>query len=103
MLCNCQKISHLKIEADFGADPIWCYQCGCNLDIEFIPLSDSLKQELMDWVLDLGKWYDWERGQLINSKRHLAYKHQQLGEILTEKVKRELAPSLTVTFVSFRL
>ncbi|WP_163580238.1 hypothetical protein [Gracilibacillus saliphilus] len=103
MLCRCKELSHLKIEADFGADPIWCYQCGYNLDIEFLPLSDSLKQELIVWVLDLEKWYDWEKGQLIKSKRHLAHQHNHLGEILTEKVKQELAPSLNVFFVSFQL
>ncbi|QGH36582.1 hypothetical protein GI584_22120 [Gracilibacillus salitolerans] len=103
MQCLCYKsTSHLKVEADFGADPIWCHQCSYNLDISSIPLSNSLKQELNDWVLDFGKWYDWKHEQVIKSKSHWVDKHNQLGEILTEKVKQELSPSFTVTFVPYK-
>lgn len=45
-LCKCEFTNSFKIEADFGADPIWCNQCGWNLDIEEFPLTDNLKVEL---------------------------------------------------------
>jgi hypothetical protein len=40
MECHCEQkeTSELKVEGDVGADPIWCNQCGCNLEIEDIPI-----------------------------------------------------------------
>lgn len=38
------------LEADYGADAIWCKNCGCNLAIYYIPLSQELKKELEDRV-----------------------------------------------------
>jgi len=42
-----KKTYDLKIEGDVATDPIWCNQCGCNLDLDDIPISDDLKRELM--------------------------------------------------------
>jgi hypothetical protein len=43
MRCFCeQKETYdLKVEGDVDTDSIWCYQCGCNFDIEEVPLSEE--------------------------------------------------------------
>ena len=39
MECFCKEQSYnLMIEADVCADAIWCSKCGCNLDIDDVPL-----------------------------------------------------------------
>lgn len=45
-----QKSYELKIEGKVGAAPIWCNRCGCNLDIEDIPIPIELIRELKKWV-----------------------------------------------------
>jgi hypothetical protein len=49
MQCFCKEESYgLVLEADFGADPIWCKRCGCNLDLDEVPLTQELKNELIN-------------------------------------------------------
>jgi hypothetical protein len=49
MNCLCEEESYdLILEADIGADPVWCKKCGCNLDIDEIPISQELKDELVN-------------------------------------------------------
>jgi hypothetical protein len=68
--------STLKIEADFSADPIWCNECGDNLDIDDFILSEGLKEELFNWVRDY--------------KKNQMDLHNKVGKQLTEKVKAEI-------------
>ena len=54
MKCFCKEESFdLILEADFGADPLWCKKCGCNLDLHCILLVQKLKDELIS--KDTGK------------------------------------------------
>ena len=31
-------------------------QCGCNFELEDIPISNELKSELMEWGTQYGEW-----------------------------------------------
>jgi hypothetical protein len=59
MECNCGTRTNLLMAADF-ADPVWCAGCKVNLDLDEMPVSDALKQEIEDWVKDYGHWIDWD-------------------------------------------
>lgn len=63
MNCCCDSgiTNDLKIEGDIGADPIWCNRCGCNLDIEDVPVSNELAEELSEWARSYGTWIDWNK------------------------------------------
>lgn len=43
------------MEANFGGDPIWCNDCNENLYIHNFPISEELKDELWDWMLQYRK------------------------------------------------
>lgn len=79
------KHSSLKIEADFGADPIWCNVCGYNLDIDDFLLSEKLKEELFNWVR--------------NYKEIPMNEHNKIGIALTEKVRDEIGRDYPITFI----
>jgi len=100
MRCFCKngKTFDLKVEGDVGADPIWCSQCGCNLDIEEIPISEDLKDELVIWAMQYGKWIDWDKDMLYSNGIELENEHNKLGQILTEKVRKELGDKYKVSF-----
>ncbi|GIN88518.1 hypothetical protein J6TS2_49040 [Heyndrickxia sporothermodurans] len=89
--CNCQEnTNEIVIEADYGIDPIWCKNCGTNLDIDELPLTQSLKREVEQWVVDYGNWIDWETDKLIVNGEQLEKKYNEIGKKLTKKVKEEL-------------
>ncbi|MGM0843916.1 MAG: hypothetical protein ACQEUT_02980 [Bacillota bacterium] len=100
MQCFCvQKETYeLKVEGDVGADPIWCTQCGCNFDLENIPISKELKNELMDWVIKYGEWIDWDKDKLTPNGIEMEAEHNKQGVKLTEKVKGELSGIYTIKF-----
>lgn len=87
-LCKCEFTNSFKIEADFVADPIWCNQCGWNLDIEDFPITDNLKAELDQWT---GLY-----------KKISINEHNSIGQLLTEKVKEELGTEYTIVFIPDR-
>lgn len=89
-LCESGETNDLKIEGDVGADPIWCNKCGCNLDIEDLPISNELADELTSWVMKYGEWIDWSKDILLTDGIELEGEFNQKGAVLTEKVKREL-------------
>lgn len=96
--CGCKEQTvSLKVEADF-ADPIWCSKCGYNLDLDEIPISDKLRQDLFEWVREYGKWIDWESDTLIDNAFELEDKHNELGQILTEEVIKELGHAYKIVF-----
>ncbi|MEK4715606.1 hypothetical protein MKY15_22385 [Sporosarcina sp. FSL K6-1540] len=97
-LCKQKEVHDLKVEGDIGADPIWCNQCGCNLDIEDIPISLALKSELMEWVWKYGKWIDWDKDGVFPNGIELEEEHNKQGMYLTEKLRGELEDKYKVSF-----
>lgn len=102
MQCFCEQKEtyELKIEGDVGADPIWCNQCGCNFDLEDIPISNELKRELMGWATKYGEWIDWEKDKLLPNRIELEEEHNKQGVKLTEKVKKELGENYKIKFLA---
>jgi hypothetical protein len=100
MECPCEEKETycLKVEGDVGADPIWCNNCGCNLDIDEIPLSNQLKDELIRWALKYGEWIDWDTDTVVENGIELENKHNEMGLKLTEKVKKELGDKYVISF-----
>jgi hypothetical protein len=100
MRCFCEQNQtyELKVEGDVDTDSIWCKKCGCNLDIEVVPISNDLKKELMEWGMKYGEWIDWSSDKLRPNGIELENKHNKLGQQLTEKVKKELGAEYKVGF-----
>ncbi|WP_413381766.1 hypothetical protein [Alkalihalobacillus sp. 1P02AB] len=96
--CGLNQLEEIKIEADIGAEPIWCQKCGANLELAGVPLSPSLKNKLNEWVLSYGKWIDWEQDKLKPNGMKMEDEHNKIGESLTVKVKEELQDVLNVSF-----
>ncbi|GAF63353.1 PTS system transporter subunit IIB [Bacillus sp. TS-2] len=98
--CDAEITYLLKVEADVGAEPIWCQQCGCNLDLDDITISSPLKRELMCWAQEYGEWIDWNRDTLLPNGVEMEDKHNKQGKFMTEKLKKELAGRYQITFSS---
>ncbi|EFV74831.1 hypothetical protein HMPREF1013_04857 [Bacillus sp. 2_A_57_CT2] len=96
--CENKETFDLKVEGDVSADPIWCNQCGCNFDIEEVPLSEDLKDDLMRWAMMYGRWIDWSKDTLLPNGIELENEHNKQGQQLTEKVKKELGTKYRVKF-----
>ncbi|WP_342598263.1 hypothetical protein MHB48_11800 [Psychrobacillus sp. FSL H8-0483] len=96
-LCKWNETSHLKVEADIGAEAIWCNKCYCNFDIEYVPISIELKAELMEWILRFDKLFRTIDGIVQKEKVELEEEHNKQG-FLTEKVKKELEGLYEVSF-----
>ncbi|MFJ5789934.1 hypothetical protein ACIP9G_07555 [Lysinibacillus sp. NPDC093197] len=89
-LCNCKELVQIKVEADFGSDPLWCKVCGFNLDMDKMEISPSLKIQLRSWINDYGVWVKCDSDSLIVGGENLEKQHNEVGLKLTEKVKNEL-------------
>ncbi|MRX73746.1 hypothetical protein GJU40_16515 [Bacillus lacus] len=100
MDCFCEEaeIYELKVEGDVGADPIWCNQCGCNLDLEYVPISNELKSELTEWITKYGEWINWDIDRIIPNGIEMEEEHIKQGAKLTEKVKEELLGKYRIKF-----
>lgn len=96
--CEQKETFDLKIEADVGADPIWCDECGCNLELEDTPISNDLKKKLIDWAMKYGNWIDWDSDKIFSNGIQLEEEHNRQGEILTEQTKQELGGQYRITF-----
>ncbi|SHR51761.1 Uncharacterised protein [Mycobacteroides abscessus subsp. abscessus] len=98
--CHCEQQTCfiVKVEADVGADPLWCQRCGYNLDIDQITLSMGVKKELMKWTQQYGEWIDWKADKLVENGVEWEEKHNIQGEILTERVNKELGAGYKVVF-----
>ncbi|KHE73188.1 hypothetical protein [Halobacillus sp. BBL2006] len=98
-LCENNDTFDLKVEGDVDTDPIWCNQCGCNLDIEEVPISENLKDEIIKWAMQYGKWIEWSTDTLRSNAIELESEHNKLGQVLTEKVKKELGARYMISFL----
>lgn len=100
MQCFCEQKEtyHLKVEADVGADPIWCQHCQCNLDIDDIPISLVLKSELIEWVEKYGTWIDWDNDKIVPNGVKLEEEHNEQGVTLTKQVQKALKGQYNVSF-----
>jgi len=100
MQCFCEQTEtyELKVEGDVGADPLWCKKCGCNFDLEDIPISNELKSELVEWVTKYGEWINWDIDKLIPTGIEMEEEHNKQGAKLTEKVKKELVGKYRIKF-----
>ncbi|WP_245183632.1 MULTISPECIES: hypothetical protein [Lentibacillus] len=89
------------MEADYSADPLWCSKCGCNLDIDDFPLSDELKSELMNWVIEYGEILEQtDYGEKIKRDTAILVKsHDEKGLSLYQKLKFELGDGHEVNYV----
>ncbi|MBN3555848.1 hypothetical protein JYA63_16340 [Fictibacillus nanhaiensis] len=96
MLC-CSK-NEMKLEADVDTDPIWCNQCNCNLELDNMPLSLELKEEVQNWAMQYGKWIDWHNDRLCENGLELEAEHNQFGQTLSDKLQRELGDAYKVHF-----
>lgn len=96
--CRNKETFDLKVEGEVDTDPIWCNHCGCNFDIEEVPISEDLREELMKWAMQYGKWMDWSADTLLSNGIQLEKKHNEHGQLLTDKVKKELSGKYQVSF-----
>ena len=95
MECFCKEQSYdLMLEADIGADPIWCSKCGCNLDIDDVPLSQELKKELYIWVENYSETVLDESEYVYK----VAQNHNKIGLKLLEKVQKEFGVRYTAIY-----
>jgi hypothetical protein len=65
--------------------PIWCDHCGCNFDLDDIPISKELKRQLSEWASMYGEWIDWDLDQIIDNGVQLEGEHNRQHAYLTEK------------------
>ncbi|OGO78693.1 MAG: hypothetical protein A2Y23_03585 [Clostridiales bacterium GWB2_37_7] len=95
---NCGNNSKLKLEAEFAVDPIWCEDCGSAIDLYTFPLTSSLKEDLLKWGNDYGKWIDFETDSLVINGIELEEEFNKNGNKLAERIKGELGEKFTVTY-----
>ena len=69
-----------------------------TFDLEDIPISNELKNELMEWITKYGEWIDWDIDELIPDGIEMEEEHNKQGAKLTEKVKNELRGKYRVKF-----
>ncbi|MEW9110016.1 MAG: DUF5071 domain-containing protein [Cytobacillus gottheilii] len=102
MNCTCKTGStkEIKVEGDMGADPIWCSRCGCNFDLEELPISDALKDELSSWSLKYGEWINWETEKFLPNGLELEEVFNECGILLTMQVIEELGDRYIVQYVA---
>lgn len=89
-LCLCKELKTLKVEADMGANPLWCHECCANLDVDEFTLSEALKGELLQWGETYGTWIDWETDGVVSGGVAMDEAHNARGAKLTEQVRNEL-------------
>lgn len=96
--CSCYETMDVKVEADSGADAIWCNRCNSNFNLEDIRISAKLKIALATWSGTYGAWIDWKNDGIFPGGVELEAQHNREGLTLTKKVQQELPPNDKVTF-----
>lgn len=96
--CSCERLTHIKVEADFYTDPLWCSICGYNLDIDEFPLTELIKEKLMLWVEKyeavLGGNFHQSSFEYELNKRE----YNQVGLELTEEIKKDIGHQYNISF-----
>jgi len=90
MDCKCKEIKKITLEADFGADPIWCGVCKYNLDFDDLDISEELRQEIYVWENSFGTWLDLDTDELEDGGEVEEEAFNARGLELLEKIKAEL-------------
>lgn len=96
--CSCERLTHIKVEADFYTDPLWCSICGYNLDIDEFPLRELIKEKLMLW----GEKYE----DVLEENSHQSSfeyelnkrEYNQVGLELTEEIKKDIGHQYNISF-----
>ncbi|MFJ7406017.1 MULTISPECIES: hypothetical protein [unclassified Lysinibacillus] len=96
--CKCDETYDLRVEADIGADAIWCNKCLGNFEISYVSISIELQSELTKWILKYVEWIDWANDGIVPNGIELEEIHNQQGLKLTEKVRKELEGKYKVSF-----
>ena len=98
--CGCKEgtTTSITIEGEFGADALWCTKCTYNLDVEELPVSDSIKDALLEWAAQYGVWIDLETNRLVEDAEQLEKTHNAAGQVLADKLKAELGIAYTIQF-----
>jgi len=97
--CDIGGTNDLIVEADVGADPIWCNRCRCNLPKEEVPISNVLAEELSSWVRKYGKWIDWDKDKLVPNGVELEDEFNKKGVTLVDKLKQEIEGNYKIKFM----
>ncbi|MDQ0231700.1 hypothetical protein [Metabacillus malikii] len=98
-LCETGQTNNLKLEGDVGADPVWCKECGCNLEVEDFDVSEALVKKLFEWSSSYGLWIDWETDTLRQNGLLLENKFNQIGKLLVNELAMELGDLYNITFI----
>lgn len=96
--CGINKVNEFKVEADIMADPIWCNNCGYNLDIKNFKISKNLEEKLIHWIGQYGKWIDWSTDSLVPNAAEMEAIHNANGTELTQELAIELSLEGKVVF-----
>ncbi|SHE37678.1 hypothetical protein SAMN05444392_101229 [Seinonella peptonophila] len=100
MLCCGRKI---KIEAAFASEPIWCSVCKSNIPIDDIPIKQELIQELQEWNRAFSVWLVDYKFKSTEEYFELETRHNQWGNELTERIKKELGHAFFIVFAPSNL
>lgn len=100
MNCFCEgdKPTMLKVEGDFGADPIWCDECYSNLEVDELAISSELKKALKMWAMHFGEWVDLDKEELMPNGKEMEERYNVEGEHLTERLQQEVGETYPVRF-----
>lgn len=96
--CSCERLTHIKVEADFYIDPLWCSICGYNLDMDEFPLRELIKEKLMLWV---EKYEDVLEENFHQSSFEYELNkrdYNQVGLELTEEIKKDIGHQYNISF-----
>jgi len=62
------------------------------------PISNTLTNELVEWVNRYGEWIDWDDDKLLPNGIGLEEEHNKQGLNLTGKIKKELEGKYRIKF-----
>lgn len=96
-VCECTTVKTVKVEADFGADALWCGVCLANIESTHFSLTEHVITALDEWISDYGEWIDLETDAVVVGGVALEARHNERGAALTELVKQQL-PQYHIVF-----